>query len=430
VSQLVKMKNCTQKFSVITVSIFSILFSFSFVGGQAQVNSSVSLSGSGSKINTITTAVPFLLIGPDSRAGGMGECGVASSPDVNSMHWNAAKYVFADKKVGLGVSYTPWLRQLVPDINLAYLAGYGKIDKNTAVAGSLRYFSLGSITFTDNVGTTIGTYRPNEFAVDAALARKLSPKFSAAMAVRFIYSNLTSGVTLSNGSTTHAGKTGAVDLSMFYNDKKIEMNGKNCELSIGMNISNIGAKISYTDNASARSKDFIPINMKLGGGLKINADEVNSFAIMLDFNKLLVPTPPQYEIDSNGNPVYDANNNPVVLKGKDPHRSVAGGMFGSFSDAPGGAKEELKEVIIQTGMEYWYDKQFAVRLGYFHEDKTKGNRQFFTLGAGVRYNVFGLDFAYLIPTQQRNPLQNTLRFSLTFDFDAFNKQNQEPDKKD
>ncbi|MFL5753278.1 MAG: type IX secretion system outer membrane channel protein PorV [Bacteroidia bacterium] len=417
------MKNCSKELSSRTIPIFSVIFCILFSNAFAQVNSSVSLSGSGNKINTITTAVPFLLISPDSRAGGMGECGVASTPDVNSMHWNAAKYAFADKKVGVGVSYTPWLRQLVPDINLAYLAGYGKLDKNSAIAGSLRYFSLGSITFTDNVGTTIGTYRPNEFALDAAYARKLSPKLSGAMAVRFIYSNLTSGVTLSNGSTTHAGKTGAVDISMFYNDKKVEISGKNCELGFGLNISNIGAKISYTDNASARSKDFIPINMKLGSSLKINMDEVNTFAIMLDFNKLLVPTPPQYEIDSNGNPVYDANNNPVVLKGKDPHRSVTEGMFGSFNDAPGGLKEELREVIIQTGMEYWYDKQFAVRFGYFHEDKLKGNRQFFTLGAGVRYNVFGLDFAYLIPTQQRNPLQNTLRFSLTFDFDAFNKQN-------
>lgn len=422
------MKNCTKKFSSRTIHIFFLLFSFLFSAGYAQVNSSVSLSGSGNKINTITTAVPFLLISPDSRAGGMGECGVASTPDVNSMHWNAAKYAFADKKVGVGVSYTPWLRQLVPDINLAYLAGYGKLDKNSALAGSLRYFSLGSITFTDNVGTTIGTYRPNEFALDAAYSRKLSEKFSGAMAVRFIYSNLTSGVTLSNGSTTHAGKTGAVDISMFYNDKKVEINDKKAELSFGLNISNIGAKISYTDNASQRSKDFIPINMKLGSSLKINMDEVNSFAIMVDLNKLLVPTPPQYLIDNNGNPVYDVSGNPVILKGKDPHRSVPQGMIGSFSDAPGGAQEELKEIIIQTGVEYWYDKQFAVRFGYFHEDKLKGNRQFFTLGAGVRYNVFGLDFAYLIPTQQRNPLQNTLRFSLTFDFDAFNKQND--DKKE
>ena len=276
------------------------------------------------------------------------------------------------------------------------------------------------------MGNTIGNYRPNEFALDAAYSRKLGENFSAAMAVRFIHSNLTNGVTLANGSSTHAGNAAAVDISAFYTNKKIELSGNKSELSFGLNISNIGQKISYTNNASTKSKDFIPINMKLGSSLKINLDDYNTFTIVADLNKLLVPTPPVYLIDAAGKNVLDKNGDKVIDKGKDPHRSVPEGILGSFSDAPGGAKEELKEIIYQVGMEYWYDKQFAVRVGYFHEDRTKGNRQFFTLGAGVKYNVFGLDFAYLIPTQQRNPLQNTLRFTLTFDFDAFSKQNEAP----
>ena len=405
------------------LSFVLLLITVSAASIKAQV-STQQLSGG---INTITTSVPFLLIGPDSRAGGMGECGVATSPDVNSMHWNPAKYAFADKKVGIGVSYTPWLRNLVPDINLAYLAGYGKLDKNSTIAATLRYFSLGNITFTDVVGNTIGNYKPNEFAIDAAYARKLGKNFSGSMAMRFINSNLTNGVVLSNGTTTRAGRSFAVDVSMFYQKTDLEVGEKKSDLNLGLNFSNIGSKISYTDNALATSKNFIPINMRLGGCWRIHLDDYNTFAITTDLNKLLVPTPPIYEIDPNTNQtVIDPSTQlPKIEKGKNPYRSVPEGIFGSFNDAPGGISEELKEIIYQVGMEYWYDKQFSVRAGYFHEDRTKGNRKFFTLGAGVRYNVFGLDFAYLIPTVNRHPLQNTLRFSLTFDFDAFNKQNKE-----
>lgn len=406
----------------------NILFIFLFICSRnfESYAQSITTSQINGGLNTITTAVPFLLICPDSRAGGMGECGVASSPDVNSMHWNASKYAFAEKKLGIGVSYTPWLRQLVPDINLAYIAGYGKLDKNTAIGASMKYFSLGSITFTDIVGNTIGNYRPNEFSVDVALARKLGKNFSGAFAVRFINSNLTNGVVLSNGSSTKPGRALSVDLSGFYHNNKIELGGKKSDFNFGINLSNIGTKISYTDNPGPRSKDFIPINMRLGASLKINIDDYNSFAMMADVNKLLVPTPPEYEIDPATNTTkLDKDGNPVIAKGKDPYRSVASGIFGSFNDAPGGFNEEIKEFIWQLGIEYWYAKQFGVRAGYFHEDRTKGNRKFFTLGAGVRYSVFGLDFAYLIPTVQRHPLQNTLRFTLTFDFDAFKKQNDE-----
>lgn len=375
-------------------------------------------------INTITTAVPFLLITPDSRAGGMGDAGVATSADANSIHWNASKLAFVDKKMGFAVSYTPWLRTLVPDINLAYLSGYYKAKKDQVFAGSMRYFSLGDITFTDVVGNTIGQFRPNEFSLDAAYARKLSKELSGGMAIRYIYSNLTNGVDVL-GAATHAGKSVAVDVSATYRKDDLKLGDKKSILSVGMNISNIGAKISYSSSAK---RDFLPINMRLGTALTVNLDDYNSIAFAFDFNKLLVPTPPVYKTDSSGGPLYDAGGNRQILAGQDPNRSVPSAMFSSFGDAPGGFKEELKEINYATGIEYWYDKQFAVRLGYFYEDATKGNRQFFTLGAGVKYNVFGLDFAYLIPTQQRNPLENTLRFTLFFDFDAFKSQNDDSSK--
>lgn len=397
-----------------------VLFSF---GNTVQAQSTQNQRADEVQLNTITTAVPFLLITPDSRAGGMGDVGVASSTDVNSIHWNPSKLAFADKKMGIGVSYTPWLRALVPDINLAYLSGYYKTKKRGTIGASLRYFSLGDITFTDNNGNTIGQFRPNEFAVDVAYAIKLSDNFSAGGAVRFVNSNLTGGA-LVEGSQTKAGRSIAVDVSALYKKDKIKLQDKKATAAVGLNISNIGNKMSYSDRGGANSANFIPINLRLGGSLTVLLDDYNSIAIMADVNKLLVPTPPTYELDTNGAVVYKGGQ-PVILAGKDPNRGVAEGMFGSFNDAPGGSKEELREINYSLGMEYWYNKLFAVRVGYFYEHPTKGNRQYFTLGAGVKYNVFGLDFAYLIPTQQRNPLENTLRFTLTFDFDAFKAQNDE-----
>ncbi|MCE3280477.1 MAG: hypothetical protein K0S44_2668 [Bacteroidetes bacterium] len=381
------------------------------------------------QLNTITTAVPFLLITPDSRAGGMGDAGVASSTDINSIHWNPSKLGFAEKKLGIGVSYTPWLRALVPDINLAYLSGYYKTKKRGTIGASLRYFSLGDITFTDANGNTIGQFRPNEFAIDIAYATKLSKEFAVGGAVRYINSNLTGGA-LVEGAQTKAGRSVAVDISALYKKEKLKLGDKKAIGAIGLAITNIGAKMSYSDRGGKDNADFIPINMRLGGSLTVQLDEYNSIAILADVNKLLVPTPPIYKhnYDSTGKDqgiAYDADNNPIIEKGKDPNRGVAEGIFGSFSDAPGGSKEELRELNYSIGLEYWYNHLFAVRAGYFYEHPTKGNRQFFTLGAGVKYNVFGLDFAYLIPTQQRNPLENTLRFTLTFDFDAFKAQNDE-----
>lgn len=399
-----------------------------FVGNN--IKAQVDYKTIADQLNTITTAVPFLVISPDSRAGGMGDVGCASSTDVNSIHWNPSKLAFADKKMGIGVSYTPWLRALVPDINLAYLSGYYKTKKRGSIGASLRYFSLGDITFTDANGTVIGQFRPNEFAIDVAYATKLSDNFSVGGAVRYINSNLTGG-TVVEGAGTHPGRSVAVDISALYRKDKIKIGDKKGIVGVGLNISNIGAKMSYSDRNGKNNSDFIPINLRLGASLTLQLDEYNSIAFMADANKLLVPTPPVYKhvVDSNGvetNVIeYDANGDPKIKYGKDPNRGVVEGMFGSFNDAPGGGKEELHEINYSIGMEYWYNKLFAIRAGYFYEHPKKGNRQYFTIGAGVKYNVFGLDFAYLIPTKQKNPLENTLRFSLTFDFDAFKSQNDE-----
>lgn len=397
----------------------ALLLSCNFVTAQSSLNYNQITSGN---VNTITTAVPLLMISPDSRAGGMGDAGVATSTDVNSIHWNASKLAVAEKKMAIGVSYTPWLRALVPDINLAYLSGYYTTKKDGTFGGSLRYFSLGDITFTDINGNTIGQFRPNEFALDVAYARKLADKFSMGAAVRYINSNLTGG-TFVDGSATRPGRSVAVDVSGLYRNDEVKISDKEAIVTGGFNISNIGAKISYSDRGAKNVSNFIPINLRLGGGLNVKMDDYNSVAFYLDANKLMVPTPPVYERDASGNAIPDGNGGYKILAGKDPNRGVAEGMFGSFADAPGGGKEELHELNYSFGLEYWYNKLFAIRTGYFYEHPTKGNRQYVTLGAGVRYNVFGLDFSYLIPTKQRNPLENTLRFSLTFDFDAFKAQN-------
>lgn len=389
------------------------------------------------QLNTITTAVPFLMIGPDARAGGMGEVGAATDPDGASIHWNPSKMAFAPNKMGFSLSYTPWLRALVPDINLAYISGYGKIGKKglQTLSGSLRYFSLGNITFTDNQGQTIGTFNPNEFALDVSYARKLSEEFSGGIALRYVYSNLTGGLNV-GGADTKPGQAGAADISFYYQTKRVEIANRKTIISAGINISNIGSKMSYTNTTE---EDFIPINFRFGVGFKYFVDDRNSIAAFFDINKLMVPTPPTIDknpyIDNSLPPGdtlgaigHESNINSAygsIIAGKDPNRSVPNGMFTSFGDAPGGSAEELRELNLAVGLEYWYNKLFAIRAGYFHEHWTKGNRQFFTIGAGIRYNVFGLDFAYLIPTQQRHPLQNTLRFTLTFDFEAFKKQNKE-----
>jgi len=363
-------------------------------------------------LNTISTAVPFLLIAPDARGGGLGDAGAASEPDANSMHWNPAKYGFIDKDFGFAVSYSPWVRKLVSDINLAYLGGYKRITKRQVLAMSLRYFSLGNITFTNETGQNIGQYKPNEFSLDAAYSFKFTNEVSGAIAIRYIYSNLTGGIYV-GGAESKPGQTAAADVSVYY-EKPIKISNVETKFGLGVNISNIGAKISYTENLD---RDFIPTNLRLGFSYGVNFDKNNSLALLLDFNKLLVPTTPVYQLDSTGKYVYDANGNKIIEKGKDPNVGIVRGIIQSFYDAPGGFKEELREINIAAGLEYWYAKQFSIRAGYFNEASTKGNRKYLTVGAGLRYSVFGLDFAYLIPVTQRNPLENPLRFTLLFNFD-------------
>ena len=350
--------------------------------------------------STITTAVPFLMIGPDARAGGMGDIGAATAPDGNSIYWNASKLAFVDKEVGFNVSYVPWLKGLVDDIGLGYVSGYGKIGDKQTVSASLRYFSLGNITFTNEEGVPQGDYKPNEFAVDLAYSRKLSENFSAAVVGKFIYSNLTLGQNV-NGVESNAGTSVAADVSMYYKKPLRFAQGKRGLWALGVSINNIGNKISYT---SSTEKDFIPTNLRIGTSFSMDIDDYSSISVSLDLSKLLVPTPPLYD-----------SLNQLVPPYKDNNVSVAQGMIQSFYDAP--FKEEMQEIIYSAGVEYWYDKQFALRGGYFYEHPQKGNRQYFTLGAGLRYNVFGLDFSYLIATNPNNPLKNTLRFTLTYELE-------------
>ena len=353
----------------------------------------------GKRTNNIQTAAPFLLIAPDARSGAMGDVGAATSPDANSSHWNSAKLAFMEKPTGLSVSYTPWLRNLVPDVDMGYLTVYHRIDERNTIGGSLRYFSYGSIQLTDNSQNDIGIYSPNEFSIDGTFSRKFGENFSLGTAVRYIRSSLSNGQF--NGQDIRPATALAADASAYLKKGTI-MFGKDTELAFGLNISNIGTKMNHSDGSTM---SFLPTNMKLGGASTFIIDDLNKFTVALDLNKLLVPT----------NPIRDQDGE--ITEGKDPDRSVPSGIFGSFSDAPGGFSEELNEISYSLGTEYWYNKQFAVRSGYFYEAPTKGDRQYFTVGAGLKYNVFNLDFAYLLANQQKSPLAQTLRFSLVFNFE-------------
>jgi hypothetical protein len=370
---------------------------------------------SSGELNAIQTVVPFLTIAPDSRAGAMGDAGAATSPDVYSMHWNPAKFAFIDGNAGVGISYSPWLRNLVPDINIAYLAGYKRIDTKQVLSASLLYSSLGDVPFTDEFGNLERTFNPNEFAFDAGYSRLFTDNLSGGIAFRFIYSNLTGG-SYSGGVATKPGISFAADISGYY-QKKISILNKDGQMAFGLDFSNIGAKMSYSET---QTSDFIPMNMRLGGSLTINLDHFNKITATLDLNKLLVPTPPQYynigEINAKGDTVHTAMTQ--IKAGKDPNVSVPVAIFQSFFDAPGGFKEEFHEITYATGLEYWYNNQFALRGGFFYEDPSKGNRKYFTAGAGFRLKAFTIDFSYLMPLAQNNPLARTLRFSIAFDFNA------------
>lgn len=359
----------------------------------AQINTA------GQDVNkTITTAVPFLIVAPDSRAGGMGEAGVALADDANAIHWNPAGLAFTEDKIGVSMSYSPWLRSLgIPDINLIYLSSFYNIgDKGGSLGASLRYFSLGEINFTDIQGQPVGSDKPNEFAFDLAYSRKVSEVLSAAVTLRYIYSRLASNANI--GDPLKPVNSVAGDVGFMYK-KDFSLNGGSLPalFSSGINISNIGSKVSYTDVSA--EKDFIPVNLRIGYALQLFLDEYNTITLTNDFNKLLVPS-----IDSLGN------------GGGRSEKPLLEGIFSSFGDAEEGFSEELREITLSFGFEYWYRDVFAARAGYFHEAADKGNRKFITLGAGVRFNVFGLDLSYLAPLEQGHPLQNTLRFTLSYSF--------------
>jgi hypothetical protein len=357
-------------------------------------------------VQPVQTAVPFLTIAPDARSGGLGEAGVALSPDANSLHWNGAKMAFSEKQMGLAASYTPWLQELVNDIYLAHLSGFKKIDNLQAMGVSLTYFNLGQIQFTDANGQDMGEFNPKEFTINVGYSRKLSENLSGGLSLKYIYSNLAAGQEV-NGVQIQPGHSVAADVSTYYTNDDLTLGSYPATLRLGAAISNIGSKISYTESQA----DFIPTNLGIGSSLSLDFDEYNELTFAFDINKLMVPTPdPRDTTDAS-------------------EMSVARGMFTSFSDAPGGAKEEFHELMYSMGMEYWYADQFAVRAGYFNEHSSKGNRKFFTLGLGLKLNVFGLDAAYLIPTNfQQSPLDNTLRFTLSFDFDKLNQETEEDEK--
>lgn len=366
-------------------------------------------------VNTVTTSVPFVRIVPDSRAGGMGDVGIATTPDMNSIFQNGAKLAFTPGDYGVAIHYTPWLRALVNDINMVNLNGYVKIKKKQCVGFGMRYFSLGQITFTDNTGQVIQNFKPYELAVDGHYSRALGKNFGVAIGLRFIYSNLGNNLQTAGGNTLRPGMAGSGDISLYYN-QPIKIGKTKSNLSFGLAFTNIGSKITYTNNSQ---RDFIPTNMGFGVGYKIEINEHNSIGIYYDLNKLMVPTP-------------DGSKNDSTRRAT----SVARGIFTSFNDAPGWydangnyvkgsrSKEELRELMHGVGIEYWYTKLFSFRAGYFYEHPTKGARRFLSLGVGVKYSIFGLDFSYIVPTSTiKHPLDNTLRFSLAFDF---NKSEPDP----
>lgn len=409
------------KILVAFAAIFGIGFGFphsafaqkpDVVGGNT---GSLVLSQEG---GAITTAVPFLLVSPDARSGGLADIGAASAPDANSQHWNAAKYPYLSDDLALSLTYSPWLLNMVPDMSLAYLTAAKKIDPMSTVAFSLLFFSMGEVTFRQTPDDPGVNYNPNEFSIDASYSRKLIEDLSIAVTGRFIYSNLTLGQQV-DGVDTKAGLAGAVDIGLYY-QHMFDLKGfEGGLLSFGLSISNIGNKISYVPGASTAEKDFLPANLRLGLGFDWHIDSYNRLAFLGEINKLLVPTPAIY--DTLGQ----------VVRGMDNGVPVFTGILHSFYDAPGGFKEEMKEIQWSLGAEYWWNNLVSVRLGYFHESMDKGARQYMTIGAGIRYNIFGLDLSYLIPTTQvsgSNPLKNTLRFSLLFQFASTKRKNRQPEQ--
>ena len=357
-----------------------------------------------STFNPVEHAVISQTIAPDARAAGMGDIGCATDPDVNSQAWNLAKYPFCISRAGVALNYTPWLRQLVNDIDLAYVAGYYRIGDYGALSGSLRYFSLGEV-FTDISGEDASTtVKPYEMALDLGYSRMLSETFSLGVAIRWIYSDLR----YDYSEDSKPASAFAADIGMYYNNY-IMLGNRECQLGLGLHASNIGSKISYYGDEESQ---FIPANLRLGASLMVPINEWNRFSIAADANKLMVPTVPVQGVNENNSDYQDR------VRREYSDVSSISGMFKSFSDAPGGFKEELEEVQWSVGAEYVYNDQFTLRAGYHHESESKGNRKYFTVGGGFRMNVFSLDVGYVISTAQSNPLDQTLRFTLAFDMDG------------
>jgi hypothetical protein len=390
------------KIKLLALCLFATVLNINLVSAQNPICSTCTAGQSNDRLRAITTAVPILTVSPDARSAGMGDAGVAISSDANAAHWNPAKLGFLTKDLSVGLSYSPWLSKLVNDMSLSYLSGAKKINENSAFSASMLYFNLGSIQFTDQAGLAGPDFRPKEYAFSAAYGRKLSENLSMGIGGRYIHSNLAGGVTTGT-STAKAGNSVAADIGIYYTND-MTLGGKNYNLSFGGNVSNIGAKISYT---TEDQKDFIPMNLRLGTAFTAELDPYNKLTFALDGNKLLVPSP-------TGNVDEDLARR---------QKGVLNAMFSSFSDAPDGFSEEISEINLSTGIEYWYDNIFAARAGYFYEDPDKGNRQYITMGLGLRYQKFGIDAAYLVPTGsepggQANPLANTIRFTLHFNLDA------------
>ncbi|WP_375585890.1 type IX secretion system outer membrane channel protein PorV [Cyclobacterium xiamenense] len=392
----------------------TLTFFMAFAAFQAESQAQITipqLSGQDVDRRVIITAVPFLNFAPDSRHSAMGDAGVATRPDVNSAHWNAGKLAFIEDDMGFSLSYSPWLGRLVPDMSLNYLTGYKRIDDVSAFGLDLRYFNMGDIQLTDSRGNALGDFSPRDIAIGGTYSRKLSDNLALGISARFIHSNLSGNLSSAGGNESRPGVSVGTDVGL-YHTSEIILSDKEANLSWGINISNIGPKITYN---SAEDLDYLPTNLRIGSALQIPMDEMNTITFALDLNKMLVPTPPLYEIDENGQLVLDpSTNQPVIAAGKGPARPLISGMFGSPFDAPDGFREEMQEIMISFGTEYSYDDKFAVRAGYFYENPKKGGRRYFTMGVGFVFNRLGFDFSYLVPQVQNHPLAETLRFSLLF----------------
>lgn len=379
---------------------------------SAYGQNSTILSGQDKGRRVITTAVPFLNFAPDSRHSGMGDVGVATSPDASSAHWNAGKLAFIDDRMGFSLSYSPWLGKLVNDMSLSYLTGFFKIDEVSAFGFDLRYFNMGDIQLTDENGEDLGQFNPRDIAIGGTYSRKLSSKLGLGISARFIYSNLSGNISSVGGSEAKPGVSVGTDVGLYYSTP-LYTGLRDANFSWGVSISNIGPKLTYN---SAEDLDYIPTNLKIGAAYAIDLDQVNKLTFALDLNKLLVPTPPIYSTNEDGTLATDANGNLIIEpgNGKDPNRPLISGIFGSFSDAPGGFSEEMQELMISFGVEYMYDEKFALRTGYFYENPNKGGRRYFTMGVGFDLKRLGFDFSYLVPQKQNHPLAETLRFSLKY----------------